>query len=293
MRFLRFLPSSKIALVLIPFLLSGCGEQYLLFNTAGPVAKIERNLILTTFVLTAIVVIPVIALMFYIIRRFRDEPNNSAPYRPEWSQSHKLEFFVWGIPVLIICVLGILTVRDTFRLVRPTTSMNGAPLTIQVTSLDWKWLFQYPDQKIATVNYCEIPTNRPVRFILTSDAPMNSFWVPQLGGQEYTMPGMAMRLWLQADKPGNYFGSGANFSGREYAHMKFNVVAKPESDFQQWIKQTKSTAPALTMDGYKNLVQQSVVDKQTYSSFPPGVFEQNIKSEGGMYMKHELKEATD
>lgn len=293
MKFLRFPPPGKMALILIPFLLTGCGERYFLFNTAGPVAEIERNLIYTTFVLTAIVVIPVIALMFYIIRRFRDTPDNPAPYRPEWAQSHRLEFVVWGVPILIVCVLGVVTVRDTFRLVRPTTSMSGTPLTIQVTSLDWKWLFQYPDQKIATVNYCEIPTNRPVRFVLTSDAPMNSFWVPQLGGQEYTMPGMAMRLWLQADKPGSYFGSGANFSGREFAHMKFNVIAKSENDFQHWIQQTKSTAPALTKAGYQKLTQQNIVDKQTYSSFPPGVFEQNIKSEGGMYMKHELKEATD
>lgn len=107
------------------------------------------------------------------------------------------------------------------------------------------------------------------------------------------MPGMAMRLWLQADRPGNYYGRGANFSGREYAHMKFNVIAKPETEFQRWVQHTKSTAPALTMTGYKKLTKQSVVDKQTYSSFPPGVFENNVKMDGGMYMKHELEEATD
>lgn len=285
--------AGAVSLFVIPMLLTGCGERYFVLNSAGPVARIERNLIYTSIALTLIVVIPVIVLMFYIVYRFRDKPGNDARYEPQWSENRILEIVWWGIPIVIIGILGTLTVRDTFRLVRPPANVTGKPLTVQVTSLNWKWLFQYPEQNIATVNYCAIPTNRPVRFILTSNAPMNSFWVPQLGGQEYTMPGMAMRLWLQADHPGMYFGSGANFSGRGYAHMKFNVVAKPETGFQQWVKQVKSSAPALTATGYHNLTKDSVMKETAYSSFPPGSFERIVRLEGGMYMKHKLTEATD
>ncbi|WP_233095856.1 cytochrome ubiquinol oxidase subunit II [Alicyclobacillus sp. SO9] len=284
---------SVLLLFTMPLLLTGCGERYFVLNSAGPVARVERNLIYTSIALTLIVVIPVIVLMFYIIHRFRDKPGNDAPYEPQWSENKTLEIVWWGIPIVIIGILGTLTVRDTFRLVRPPANVTGKPLTVQVTSLNWKWLFQYPEQNIATVNYCAIPTNRPVRFILTSNAPMNSFWVPQLGGQEYTMPGMAMRLWLQADHPGKYFGSGANFSGRGYAHMKFNVVAKPEGGFQQWVNQVKSSAPALTVSGYHDLTKDSVMKETAYSSFPPGSFERIVRQEGGMYMKHKLTEATD
>lgn len=278
--------TGKISLFLVPFLLTGCGEQILVLNPAGPVARVERNLIVASIVLTLFVVIPVIALMFYIVIRFRERPGRTAPFDPEWSESKILEVVWWGIPIVIIGILGTLTVRDTFRLVHPPSNVSGPPLTIQVTSLNWKWLFQYPDQNIATVNYCTIPTNQPVRFILTSNAPMNSFWVPQLGGQEYTMPGMAMRLWLQADNPGVYFGSGANFSGREYAHMKFRVIAKPEASFQSWVKQVKTSTPALTPVGYQKLTHPGTLGEQSYSSFPPGSFERTVRQEGGMYMTH-------
>lgn len=283
----------KFTMILAPFLLTGCGERFIVLKPAGPVAKIERDLIYTSTILTLIVVIPVIVLMFFIISRYRDRPGNTAPYRPDWSESKTLEIVWWAIPIVIIGILGTLTVRDTFRLVRPPATMTGPPLTVQVTSLNWKWLFQYPDQKIATVNYVAIPAGRPVRFILTANAPMNSFWVPELGGQEYTMPGMAMRLWLQADKPGTYFGSGANFTGRDYAHMKFNVIAKPEQGFQDWVRQVKATAPALTQAGYHDLAHPGTTGKKSYSSYPPGSFEKTVRLEGGMYMKHKLTEATD
>ncbi|KPV42620.1 cytochrome c oxidase subunit II [Alicyclobacillus ferrooxydans] len=278
--------------LLVPLVTSGCGERYLVLNPAGPVARIEQRLIILTIVMVLIVVIPVIILTAVIVARYRDRPDRTAPYMPEWSESKVLEVVWWGIPIVIIGIIGTFTVRDTFRLVKP--QLPEAPLTIQVTSLNWKWLFQYPDQNIATVNYCKIPTNRPVEFVLTSDAPMNSFWVPQLGGQEYTMPGMAMRLWLQADKPGVYFGHGANFTGKGYAKMAFDVVATDAQGFDQWTKQVKASAPPLTKQGYKNLTtKQDIVGKQEFSSFPPGMFEADIRINGGMYMKHQLKEATD
>lgn len=275
-------------LLLTAVLLPGCGRQFLVFNTAGPVAEVEKRLIINSTILVLIVVIPVIVLFAYIVYRYRDKPDNQAAYDPEWSESHILEVIWWGIPILIVGILGALTARDTFALTRPPTPVAG-PMTVEVMSLNWKWYFQYPGQKVATVNYCVIPTNRPVQFVLTANAPMNSFWVPQLGGQEYTMPGMAMRLWLQADKPGTYFGHGANFTGEGYAHMKFDVVAKPQTQFDQWVQQVRQTAPALTETDYKNLVHPSVVEQMSFSSYPPDLFKETVMKSGGMYMKRDMQ----
>lgn len=277
-----------IKLVMMPvlamLLLSGCKGHFIVLDPQGPVGQTELRLIIISAILCAIVIIPVLVILAFIVMRYRDQPGNKAPYRPEWADSKVLEVIWWGIPVIIIAILGTFTVRDTYALTKPPVK-NAEPLTIQVTSLDWKWLFQYPGQNIATVNYCEIPAGVPIQFVLTSDAPMNSFWVPQLGGQEYTMPGMAMRLWLQADKPGSYFGSGANFTGEGFAHMKFQVVAKPQSEFEDWVKQVKQTGEPLTKEGYTALAKQGLSDKKTFSSYPTGLFGETVKKNGGSYMK--------
>jgi cytochrome aa3-600 menaquinol oxidase subunit 2 len=265
------------------FLTTGCGREYIVLNPVGPVGREELHLIVLSTILVLIVIIPVFVLLAFIVTRYRDRPDNKAPYQPEWSESNLLEVVWWGIPIVIIGVLSWYTAKTTFALVEPPEK-NAKPITIEVTSLDWKWLFQYPGQKVATVNYCVIPTGVPVNFELTSDAPMNSFWVPQLGGQEYTMPGMAMRLWLQADKPGTYFGTGANFTGKGFAHMSFQVVAKPQDQFNQWVKQVKSTAPALTMTGYEKLKQPGTMGTESYSSFPSGLFDKTVWMYGGRYM---------
>ena len=264
-------------------MVSGCGPEYLVLNPAGPVGHEEMKLIILSTLLIAVVIIPVLILLVYIVVRYRDKPGNTAPYTPEWSESKTLEIIWWTIPILIVGVLSVFTAKTTFALVRPPEN-NVKPMTIDVTSLDWKWLFEYPGQQVATVNYAVIPTGVPVQFVLTSDAPMNSFWVPQLGGQEYTMPGMAMRLWLQADKPGDYYGHGANFTGKGFAHMSFQVLAKSQSDFNAWVEQTKQTSPALTKAGYEELKQPSVMGTKSYSAFPPGLFNDTIWANGGQYM---------
>lgn len=263
-------------------LLTGCGPQYMVLAPAGPVGRQQMHLIVLSVILAAVVVIPVMGLLGYIVWRYRDKPGNPAPYTPRWSESRTLELIWWGIPVLIVAILGTVTVRTTFALVQPPAN-DVTPITIQVTSLDWKWLFQYPDQNIATVNYCEIPVGVPVNFVLTSDAPMNSFWVPQLGGQEYTMPGMAMRLWLQADRPGTYYGRGANFTGRGFAHMSFKVVATSNAQFNAWVNDVKSGSPPLTKAGYAELKKPSVMGTAQYSSFPPRLFDDVVWADGGRY----------
>lgn len=227
-----------------------------------------------------IVIVPVIALLAYIVVRYRDKPGNAAPYQPEWSESKKLEFVWWAIPIIIVAILGTVTGEKTFALTRPPEPTSN-PMVIQVQSLDWKWLFQYPGQKVATLNYLEIPTGQPIEFVLTSNAPMNSFWVPQLGGMEYTMPGTQMRLWLQADQPGTYQGRGANFTGRGFAHMTFNVIATSQDKFNQWVAKIRTTAAPLTESGYQTLVKPGLAGVISYSSYPTGLFEKVVTKDGG------------
>lgn len=279
----------RLALLLLSviglFGLTGCSKQQMMvFQPAGPVGRTELHLIMLSIILIAAVLIPVFAILVFIIIRYRDKPGNKAPYTPNWNDSKVLEVIWWGIPIVIIAILGISTTKATYTLTKPPVA-NTKPITIQVTSLDWKWLFEYPGQHIATVNYVDIPAGVPVQFILTADAPMNSFWIPRLGGQEYTMPGMAMRLWLQADKPGQYYGTGANFTGKGFAHMSFTVNSKTQSDFNNWVKQVKGSSPALTNAGYKALVKPGTVSKQSYASFPADIFKQVVQKNGGKYMK--------
>jgi cytochrome aa3-600 menaquinol oxidase subunit 2 len=264
-------------------MLTGCDSRFVMLDPQGPVAKEEFNLIILSVILCTIVVIPVIGILWFMIHRYRAKPGNNAAYEPDWDENRTLEIIWWGIPIVIIGILGFATVKTTYSLTKPPVS-DAKPITIQVTSLDWKWLFQYPDQKVATVNYCEIPTGVPVQFVLTSDAPINSFWVPQLGGQEYTMPGMQMKLWLEANKPGSYYGTGANFSGEQFAHMKFQVIAKEQSEFNKWVAQIKQTAPALTKEGYEKLTQPSTEKQLSFSSFPEGIFHDTVMKNGGQYM---------
>jgi cytochrome aa3-600 menaquinol oxidase subunit II len=267
-------------------LLAGCDKsKYIVLNPKGPVAHQELDLIIISVILCAVVIIPVLGIFVYITIRFRDKPDNTAPYQPEWADSKVLEVIWWGIPIVIIAILGVFTAKTTLNLTKPPVQ-DVKPIVVQVTSLDWKWMFTYPDKKIATVNYAEIPAGVPVQFILTSDAPMNSFWIPQLGGQEYTMPGMSMGLWLQADKVGEYFGSGANFTGKGFAHMQFRVKAVKQSDFNKWAAGIKMSSPVLTQSGYKTLSKPSIEKELSFSSYPHGLFENIVNKNGGKYYHH-------
>jgi cytochrome aa3-600 menaquinol oxidase subunit 2 len=254
-------------------------------NPKGPVGQQELELIIISVILCAIVIIPVIGIFVYFAVRYRDTPENQAPYKPEWDDSKALEIIWWGIPVIIVAILGVFTAKTTINLTKPPVK-DVKPIVVQVTSLDWKWMFTYPGQKIATVNYAEIPAGVPVQFVLTADAPMNSFWVPQLGGMEYTMPGMSMGLWLQADKVGQYFGAGANFTGKGFAHMNFRVKAVKQSDFDKWAESVKKNSPALTTAVYSDLSKPGLEKELSFSSYPNGLFESIVNKNGGKYMTH-------
>ena len=150
-------------------LLSGCDRsKFLVLNPKGPVAQQELQLIIISVILCAIIIIPVLGIFIYIVVRYRDKPGNKAPYHPEWADSKVLEIIWWGIPIVIIAILGVFTAKTTINLTKPPVQ-NVKPIVVQVTSLDWKWMFTYPDKKVATVNYAEIPAGVPVQFILTSN----------------------------------------------------------------------------------------------------------------------------
>lgn len=169
--------------------------------------------------------------------------------------SRKLEFFWTLIPVIIVIALAIPTVKTIYAGEKaPEVTSHKDPVVIYATSVDWKWIFSYPNESIETVNYVHIPTDRPVLFKLTSVDTMTSFWVPQLGGQKYAMTGMTMNLYLQADEEGTYKGRNANFNGEGFHEQRFNVIAQSESDYKAWAKKTKAESPEITQDIYDRLL---------------------------------------
>lgn len=273
--FIRML--TPVLFLLMAVMLSGCGEQFIVLDPKGPIGESQKDLIYISTILCAVVIVPVLILTAVIVWRYRDKPGSKASYKPNWEHSTKLEITWWSIPIVIILILAIITVKYTYALEpsKPIESEKEA-ITIQVTSLDWKWLFNYPDEGIATINYIKIPEDVPVKFQLTSDTAMNSFWVPQLGGQVYSMSGMAMTLFLQADEQGSYFGSGANFNGKDFAQMTFKVDAVTEDDYNAWIEEVKAASPALTMEGYEKLTEPGSSETQLFSSFPEGLFDKIV-----------------
>lgn len=254
------------------------------FSPAGDIAIQQRNLFLFAVSLMMIVIIPVFVMLFAFAWKFR-ETNKRAVYRPTWDGNKKLETLWWGIPIAIISVLaGVTWVTshslDPFKPIASTKS----PLQVQVVALEWKWLFIYPEQGVASVNELHIPTGRPVEFTLTSDAPMNSFWIPKLGGQVYAMSGMSTKLHLIADKTGIYQGVSANISGEGFADMKFNTIAAPESEFTSWVKETKTSAThTLSHQVYGDVRKQSVEKTPIfYGSVAPDLYASIVSS----YMKN-------
>ncbi|MUT67898.1 ubiquinol oxidase subunit II [Paenibacillus sp. NEAU-GSW1] len=264
-------------MLLMIVLLTGCSEQYIVLDPKGPIGESQKDLIYITVILCAIVLVPVLILTAIIIWRYRDKEGNKASYKPEWEHNTKLEIIWWGIPIIIIAILGVITVKYTHDLEpsKPLVS-DKEPLVIEATSLDWKWLFTYPEEGISTVNYIQIPEDRPIRFKVTADQAMNSFWIPQLGGQIYAMSGMAMTLNLQADEPGVYFGTGANFTGELFAKMTFDVNATSQEEFNAWVADVKGKYPALTDAGFEKLTEPGASNQQFFSSFPEGLFDRVV-----------------
>jgi cytochrome o ubiquinol oxidase subunit 2 len=252
--------------------LGGCGDG--VFDPKGPVAFAERQILFNALGIMLAIVIPVILATLGVAFWFRAS-NARARYRPNFAYSGRLELLVWSIPAMTVFLVGGVAWVGSHELSpRKPIASTVKPLRVQVASLDWKWLFIYPDQGVASVNRLTIPVGTPVSLELTSSGVMNSFFVPQLGSQIYTMAGMITRLHLQADHSGTYRGFSAQFSGDGFSDMHFDADAVPDEKFAQWIDAARSAGPELDAKSYADLAKPSAaVAPFTYRSVAPGLFD--------------------
>src|ERR1700675_101951 len=262
-----------LAVVLIAAaILGGCSEGVL--DPKGPIAAADRQILLNSLGIMLAIVVPVILATLGVAFWFRAS-NERAHYRPNFAYSGRLEMLVWSIPAMTVFLVGgVAWVGAHDVSPRKPIASTVKPLRVQVASLDWKWLFIYPDQGVASVNYLAIPVGTPVSFELTSSGVMKSFFVPQLGSQIYTMAGMITRLHLQADQPGSYRGMSAQFSGEGFADMYFNVEAIAPDKFAEWVDTARNIGTELNVTTYAQLAKpSSAVTPLTYRSVAPGLFD--------------------
>jgi cytochrome o ubiquinol oxidase subunit 2 len=259
------------ALVLLSVTLCGCSEGVL--DPKGPIAAAERLILFNSLGIMLAIVIPTILATLAVAFWFRAS-NSRAAYLPDFEYSGRLELLVWSIPAMTVLLVGGVAWVGAHDLDPRKPINSGTPaLTVQVVSLDWKWLFIYPEQRIASVNRLVAPVGTPISFELTSASVMNSFFVPQLGSQIYTMSGMVTRLHLQADHPGTYPGLSAMFSGDGFSDMRFTVDAVTDDGFAQWVRQAREAGPALDTQSYADLAKPSkAVAPFTYRTAPADLF---------------------
>jgi cytochrome o ubiquinol oxidase subunit 2 len=280
--------SSKLprGLLLLPLLalfalLGGC--QAVVMSPSGDIAAQQRDLIIISTALMLIIIVPVIILTLVFAWRYR-AANTEAHYDPEWHHSTVVELVIWSAPLFIIIALGALTWVSTHKLdpYRPLDRIaeghelptNVKPLTVEVVALDWKWLFIYPEQGIATVNELVAPVNRPIAFKITSSTMMNSFFIPALAGQVYAMPGMETKLHAVINKAGVYEGFSANYSGAGFSDMRFKFYGMTTGDFDNWVQQTRQAGGDLTRPAYLKLEQPSEKDPvRRYASVAPDLYD--------------------
>jgi cytochrome o ubiquinol oxidase subunit 2 len=253
-------------------ILFGCSGGPL--DPRGPVAAADRTILIDAFVIMLAIAVPTILLAFWMAWRYRAS-NTKAEYLPEWSYSGRIEAIAWAIPILVIMFLGGVIWIGSYQL-EPSRKLPSKlpPVEVQVVALDWKWLFIYPQQGIATVNQLVVPAGQPVHFSITSASVFNSFFVPQLGSMIYAMPGMVSQLNLQADKPGNMYGESTQFSGDGFSDMMFQVHSVPAAAFAGWAQGARGAGPALDQAAFTALERQSQADKPaTFGAVDPGLFQ--------------------
>ena len=235
-----------------------------LFHPNGVISASEFGLIKTAVSLMLVVAIPMVILFYTFARRYR--AGKKAKYDP--NRTYRAGQLVWwAIPGTIIAIIAVLVWKSTHAL-DPVKPIEAAapPLTIQVVALDWKWLFIYPEQDIATVNFVEFPEQTPVHFVLTADAPMNSFWIPELGGQMFAMTGMETQLNLMASTTGEFGGEEVEINGEGFAGMHFMADSVSDNDFAAWVASVKRSSPALTQGAYDTLALPSTYDPAKFYS---------------------------
>jgi cytochrome o ubiquinol oxidase subunit II len=266
-----FRTSAPFAALILALPLAGCGG---VLDPQGPVGAAERLILFDSLTIMLAIVIPVILATIGFAWWFRAS-NERAQYWPYWAFSGRLELIVWAIPTLVITFLGGIAWFGSHALdpYQPLAS-KMKPLEIEVVSLDWKWLFLYPGEGVASLNELVLPAGAPVHFKLTSSGVMNSFFVPQLGSQIYTMAGMVSQVNLQADRPGTYPGLSAQFSGDGFSDMRFDVRALPADAYAQWIADAKANGATLDTPAYAALVKPSQNDKPAlYRGVDPMLFD--------------------
>jgi len=265
--------AGRISLFIIAALiLSGCNRGIL--DPIGPVAAAEKTILINSTAIMLAIIIPTMIATVAFAWWFR-RGNSKATYLPDWEYSGAVEMVVWGIPILTIMLLGGIAWISSHDLdpSRPLKS-NVPPLKVEVVSLDWKWLFIYPDQGIATVNQLVVPAGTPVSYRLTSGTVWNVFWVPQMGMMIYTMPRMTTRLNLQADRPGVYDGLSGHFSGDGFPGMQFKTQVLPADQFAMWAQGSRGQGAILDGRGYAELSKpSSYVKPMTYGAVAPGLFD--------------------
>ena len=265
---------SRGALATTPLLaLAGCGG---VLDPQGPVGEAQKTILLDALAIMLCVIVPTIIATLAFAWWFR-EGNGKARYQPDFAYSGRIELVTWSIPILIVLFLGGITwigshQLDPFR--KLPAAGSHQTLEVQVVSLDWKWLFIYPDQHIAAVNELTVPAGTPVHFTLTSASVLNSFFVPQLGSMIYNMNGMSSELNLQANRPGNYPGLSTHFSGDGFPGMHFTLHAVPDAEFAAWVQSVQADGPTLDRASYADLAKQSQnVRPFTYRSAEPGLYD--------------------
>jgi cytochrome o ubiquinol oxidase subunit 2 len=260
-----------IALLTIPAFLSAC--EAVVLSPAGDVAARQRDVLVISTLLMLLIIIPVLCLIVFFAWKYR-ESNKAATYTPDWSHSTKLELVIWAAPLLIIICLGGLTwvgthlldpYRKLDRISKDVVVTNDhTPLEVEVVSLDWKWLFFYPQYGIATVNELAAPVDRPIEFKLTSHSVMNAFYIPTLAGMIYTMPGMETKLHGVINEEGVYDGFSSNYSGAGFSGMRFKFHGMDEAGFDEWVEKVRADTDTLDQDSYLDLVKPTENVAPTY-----------------------------
>ena len=274
-----------LASLCVAIFLAGCSDM-LILNPKGPIGDAERYVIYVAIALMLIVVIPVFVMAIWFPWKYRAS-NTKATYAPKWSYSVRIDLVIWLVPIAIVTALSILVWVETHRL-NPYKPIDSGvkPIHIEAVSLDWKWLFIYPDQDIAVVNELVFPANVPLSFRITSDTVMTSFFIPQLGSQIYAMAGMQTRLHLMADEPGVYHGQNQQFSGRGFSQMHFKAIAVASVEFEAWVQKTKHSSDKLDMARYEEMGKPSVGYPVTYfSTVKPDLFGHIMRKYNSMEMK--------
>jgi cytochrome o ubiquinol oxidase subunit II len=263
------------AFILAPVVLSAC--QLAVLDPQGPIGLANKTLLIDSLAIMLVIALPTIAAIFAFAWWFRAS-NTRAVYLPDWVYSGRIELVTWSIPLMVIMLLGGVAWIGSHDLdpAKPLPS-SAAPLEVQVVSMDWKWLFIYPAQGVASVNQLVVPAGAPIHFSLTSASVMTAFFIPQLGSMIYTMNGKTTQLNLQADVPGTFLGLASQLSGDGFSDMHFDVLALPAERFTAWIDATRVKGPSLNTETYTALTRQSLnIPPFTYSAIEPQLFQQIV-----------------